>query len=66
MWSEYALVTRHYLKLEGQMKIAELSRDARSGAALAPQLETAARERSDLRRRIQEHEGMPVADTAKF
>ena len=64
LWSEYALVTRHFLKLEGRVKIAELSQDRQTLSDLAPQLETATRERSDLRRQIQDHEGAPIADAA--
>jgi hypothetical protein len=56
LWSEYALATRHYLKVEGRMQIAALSRDDRTVAELAPLVQRAAEERNDLRREIEFHE----------
>ena len=65
LWSEYALVTRHYLNLEGRLQIAGVSQDRKTVADLTPLIERAAAERSDIRRQIQEHEGKPQAEAAK-
>ena len=59
LWSEYALATRHYLKLEGRMQIADTSRDERLAAELFPMVERANQERSELRRLIELHETEP-------
>jgi hypothetical protein len=61
LWSEYALATRHYLKLEGRLQIAGVSQDRRSVNDLTPLMERAAAERAELRRLIQEHENLPQA-----
>jgi hypothetical protein len=57
LWSEYALATRHYLKIEGKMQIADISRDERTVCELQPLVQSAALERAELRRQIDEHEG---------
>ena len=64
LWSEYALATRHYLKLEGRLQIAGVSQDRKTVADLTPLMERAAAERAELRRLIQEHEGTPRAEVA--
>jgi hypothetical protein len=64
LWSEYALATRHYLKVEGRMQIAALSRDDRTVAELAPLVQRAAEERNDLRREIESHENAGRAEAA--
>jgi len=64
LWNEYALATRHYLKLEGRLQIAGVSQDRNAVADLTPLIERAATERSDLRRQIQEHEGKPQTEAA--
>ena len=64
LWSEYALATRHYLKLEGRLKTADHSQDRKTVADLTPLMERAALERSDIRRQIQEHEGKAQAEAA--
>jgi hypothetical protein len=56
LWSEYALATRHYLKVEGKMQIADISRDERTLGELRPLVQQAAMERAELRRQIEEHE----------
>ena len=56
LWSEYALATRHYLKLEGRLQIADASLDSKTVDDLRPLLDEAAHERAELRRQIQEHE----------
>jgi hypothetical protein len=56
LWSEYALATRHYLKLEGRLQIADISRDDRTVTELSPLVRRAAEERNELRRQIDEHE----------
>jgi hypothetical protein len=61
LWSEYALATRHFLKLEGRVQMASLSQDRKAMAELSPSLERAGAERSELRRQIQEHERIPQA-----
>ena len=64
LWSEYALVTRHFLKLEGRLRIAGDSHDRGTIAELTPLMESAASERSTLRRQIEEHETAPLSDAA--
>jgi hypothetical protein len=64
LWSEYALVTRHFLKLEGRLRIAGDSHDGGTIAELTPLMERAASERSTLRRQIEEHETAPLSDAA--
>lgn len=64
MWSEYALTTRHFLKLEGRLEIAKVSHDRLTIAELTPVLERATAERSELRRLISEHELLPQIETA--
>ena len=64
LWSEYALATRHYLKLEGRLQIADLSRDEKTVAQLSPLVQQASEERSDVRRQIEEHESRGRAEAA--
>ena len=64
LWSEYALATRHYLKLEGRLQIADLSRDEKTVAELTPLVQRAAVERTDLRRQIEAHEPVGRAEAA--
>jgi hypothetical protein len=64
LWSEYALATRHFLKLEGRLEIAGISRDRQTIAELTPLKERAEAERAELRRQIQEHERLPQAEAA--
>ena len=56
LWNEYALATRHFLKLEGKLQIADISRDENTVTQLRPLLQTAAAERAELRRQIEQHE----------
>jgi len=56
LWSEYALATRHYLKIEGKLQIADISRDARALEELKPLVLQAAAERAKLRNQIELHE----------
>jgi hypothetical protein len=56
LWSEYALATRHYLKLEGRLQIAHMSRDQQSVEQLSPLVLSAAEERAEIRRQIDGHE----------
>ena len=55
LWSEYALATRHYLKLAGRFQIADVSQDEKSVAELSPLVQSAAAERSNLRHQIDAH-----------
>jgi hypothetical protein len=64
LWSEFALATRHYLKLEGRLQIAELSHDETTRAELSPMLKNAARERDEIRRQIEIHEAQGQASSA--
>lgn len=64
LWSEYALATRHYLKLEGRLQIAGTSRDDQTAAELAPLVQRAADEKNDLRRLIEEHEAEGRTESA--
>jgi hypothetical protein len=56
LWNEYALATRHFLKLSGKLEIADSSNDPRSAQQLRPMVEQAATEREELRRQINQHE----------
>ena len=64
LWSEYALATRHFLKLEGRLQIAGISRDDKTVAELAPLVERASEERNELRRQIEAHETAARAEAA--
>jgi hypothetical protein len=64
LWSEYALATRHYLKLEGRLQIADLSRDEKAVAELTPLVLRASDERTDLRRQIDAHQMAGKAEAA--
>ena len=64
LWSEYALATRHFLKLEGRLQIADLSRDETTVSELTPLVLRASDERSDLRRQIEAHETAGKAEAA--
>lgn len=64
LWSEYALATRHYLKLEGRLQIAELSRDEKTVAELSQLIDRASNERNECRRQIEAHETAPKAESA--
>ena len=64
LWNEYALATRHYLKIEGKLQIADISRDEPTAALLRPMLEQAAADRSELRRLIDAHQAVPLASAA--
>ncbi|HLH19388.1 MAG TPA: hypothetical protein VKX45_19355 [Bryobacteraceae bacterium] len=64
LWNEYALATRHYLKVEGKLRIADTSRDEDALVRLRPMLEQAAADRSELRRLIEQHQAQPRVDAA--
>jgi hypothetical protein len=64
LWNEYALATRHYLKLEGKLQIADISRDDTTASQLRPMLADAAAERTELRRLIEQHEVLRRAEAA--
>ena len=64
LWSEYALATRHFLKLEGRLQIADLSRDETTVSELTPLVLRASDERSDRRRQIEAHETAGKAEAA--
>ena len=64
LWSEYALATRHHLKLEGRLRIAELSHDQAAIEELAPLVKSAFDERAEIRRLIERHEGQEQAGSA--
>jgi hypothetical protein len=64
LWSEYALATRHFLKLEGRLQIADISRDQKSVQELSPMVEAAFAGRADARRQIEEHEANGQASKA--
>lgn len=65
LWSEYALATRHFLKLEQRLQIANLSRDEKAVAALKPLVHRASEEQSELRRQIDAHQVAGTTETAK-
>lgn len=56
LWNEYALATRHYLKVEGKLQMANVSRDERAVEELSPAFHSAAVERARLRKEIEAHE----------
>jgi hypothetical protein len=56
LWNEYALATRHYLKVEGRLQMANISRDESAVEELAPVFRSAAAERARLRKEIEAHE----------
>ena len=56
LWSEYALATRHFLKVEGQLRTASISHDDQTVRELKPLVERAGAERNLLRRMIESHE----------
>jgi hypothetical protein len=64
LWNDYALATRHYLKIEGKLQIADTSHDEQSASHLRTMLESAAAERAELRRLIEQHE-TPRVQTAR-
>ena len=64
LWSEYALATRHHLKLEGRLRIAELSHDQALVDELTPFLQSAFEERAEIRRSIERHETQAQAGGA--
>ena len=61
LWCEYALATRHYLKLERRLQTAELSHDHVIIDELAPLVKSAFDDRAEMRRLIERHEGRPQA-----
>lgn len=65
LWSEYALATRHYLKLEGRLRMAEMSRDREAVEELTPQVASALDERAGIRRQIEGHEGQSQVGSAR-
>ena len=65
LWNEYALATRHYLKIEGKLQIADISHDDRTVSQLRPMLDEAAAERTELRRLIDQHEAARRVDVAR-
>jgi len=56
LWNEYALATRHYLKVDGRLQMAHDSRDHVAVAELSPVVHRAEEERTRLRREIARHE----------
>jgi hypothetical protein len=65
LWNEYALATRHYLKIEGKLQIADISHDEKTVSQLRPMLDEAAAERTELRKLIEMHEGHARAEAAR-
>jgi hypothetical protein len=64
LWSEYALATRHHLKLEGRLRMADLSHDQAAIEELTPLVKTALDQRVELRRLIERHERQAQAGSA--
>jgi hypothetical protein len=56
LWNEYALATRHFLKIEGRLRVAQTSHDDQSARQLAPMFDEADRERKRVRHEIDNHE----------
>jgi hypothetical protein len=61
LWSEYALATRHYLKLERRLQTAELSHDQGTIDELMPLVKSAFDDRAEIRRHIERHESQSQA-----
>jgi len=53
--SEYALATRHYLKLQSRLEFARTARDQATEQELAPRLERAGEERLRLQEELDQH-----------
>lgn len=64
LWSEYALATRHHLKLEGRLRMAELSNDRAAIDELTPLVSSALEQRAEFRRLIERHESREQAGSA--
>jgi hypothetical protein len=64
LWSEYALATRHYLKLERRLETAEISHDQRTIDELKPRVKSAFDERAEVRRMIESHEAQSQVGSA--
>ena len=56
LWNEFALATRHYLKVEGNLQFAGTSHDRKLIEELSPTFRKAAEIRATLRREIESHE----------
>ncbi len=56
LWNEYALATRHYLKVEGKLRMATDARDEPAIRQLSLLVNRAADERSKLKTEIDFHE----------
>jgi hypothetical protein len=56
LWNEYALATRHYLKVEGKLRTATDARDEVAIEQLSPFVNRAAAERARLKKEIDLHE----------
>jgi hypothetical protein len=65
LWNEYALATRHYLKIQGKLQIADISHDENTVSQLQPMLDEAAAERTELRRLIEQHETRPRVEVVR-
>ena len=56
LWSEYALATRHDLKLQGRLRMADLSHDQAAIDELTPLVKTAFEQCAEIRDMIERHE----------
>ncbi len=56
LWREYALATTEDVKVDGQLKLAQLRYDPGLSEQLTSQSDTAAEKRESLRQQINEHE----------
>jgi hypothetical protein len=67
LWREYAAATTEHIRLEGKLRIAELSYDAERVAVLRPQVQEASRLRAAARSSISTHEqaAHPSSDSAE-
>ena len=55
LWHEYFEATTHYIKLEGELKLAELERNRALRGSLTTEVENAGRLRKALRDEMRHH-----------
>ena len=64
LWNEYALATRHFLKIEGRLRVAQTLHDDQSARQLASVFDDADRDRRRVRHEIDDHESEPLTSAA--
>lgn len=64
LWSEYALATRHHLKLQGRLRMADLTHDEAIIEELTPLVQRAYDQCAEIRGMIERHETQSQAGSA--